>query len=64
MALYLRKRLDNKAEIAVWQVTESEEELKSLISVPTDEMEEISLIRNESQRRQKEENETFVTVAV
>ena len=53
MALYLRKRLDNKAEIAVWQVTETEEELMSLVSVPTDEMEEISLFRSESQRRQK-----------
>lgn len=53
MALYLRKRLENKAEIAVWQVTETEDELLSLISVPTDEMEEISLIRNESQRKQK-----------
>ena len=27
MALYLRKKLDNKAEIAVWQITETEEEL-------------------------------------
>ena len=53
MALYLRKRLDNKAEIAVWHVTETEEELKSITSVPTDEMEEISLFRSESQRRQK-----------
>ena len=41
MALYLRKKLDNKAEIAVWQVTETEEELKNLSSVPTDEMEDI-----------------------
>ena len=53
MALYLRKKLDNKAEIAVWQVTETEEELIRLSSVPTDEMEEISLFRNENQRRQK-----------
>ena len=53
MALYLRKKLDNKAEIAVWQVTETEEELMKLSSVPTDEMEEISLFRNENQRRQK-----------
>ena len=53
MALYLRKKLDNKAEIAVWQVTETEEELLSLISVPTDELEEISLFRSESQRKQK-----------
>ena len=53
MALYLRKKLDNKAEIAVWHVTETEEELIRLSSVPTDEMEEISLFRNENQRRQK-----------
>ena len=53
MALYFRKKLDNKAEIAVWQVTETEEELKSITSVPTDEMEEISLFRSESQRKQK-----------
>ena len=53
MALYLRKKLDNKAEIAVWQVTETEEELLKLCSVPTDEMEEISLFRNESHRKQK-----------
>ena len=53
MALYLRKKLDNKAEIAVWQVTETEEELMSITSVPTDELEEISLFRSESQRRQK-----------
>ncbi len=53
MALYLRKKLENKAEIAVWQVTESEEELKNLISIPTDELEEILLYRSESQRRQK-----------
>ena len=53
MALYLRKKLDSKAEIAVWHVTETEEELIRLSSVPTDEMEEISLFRNENQRRQK-----------
>ena len=53
MALYLRKKLDNKAEIAVWQITESEEELLGLTSVPHDELEEIQLFRNESHRRQK-----------
>ena len=53
MALYLRKRLDNKAEIAVWQITETEEELMNITSVPTDELEEIMLFRSESQRRQK-----------
>ena len=53
MGLYLRKTLDNKAEVSVWQITETEEELKNLCSVPADEMEEISLIRSESQRKQK-----------
>lgn len=53
MALYLRKKLDNKAEIAVWQVTETEQELMAITSVPTDELEEIQLFRSESQRKQK-----------
>ena len=46
MALYLKKVLDNKAEIAVWQITETEEELKALSSTPSDEMEEISWIKS------------------
>jgi len=53
MALYLRKELENGAEIGVWQITETEEELKALSSVPSDELEEISFIRSESLRRQK-----------
>ena len=53
MALYLKKKLDNKAEIGVWQITETEEELKALSATPSDEMEEISFIRSESQRKQR-----------
>ncbi len=53
MGLYTRKTLDNKAEIAVWEIAETEQELINLSSVPTDEMEEISLIRSESLRKQK-----------
>jgi len=53
MGLYLRKKLENKAEVAVWQITETEEELKDMASVPTDEMEEISLFRSPSLRKQK-----------
>lgn len=53
MGLYLRKTLDNKAEISVWQVTETEEELQKMSSVPTDEMEEISLLGSESLRKQR-----------
>lgn len=53
MALYLRRKLENKAEIAVWQITETEEELLNLTSVPSDELEEIKLFRVESHRKQK-----------
>ena len=53
MGLYLKKKLDNEAEIGVWQVTETEEELKELSSTPSDEMEEISFIRSESLRKQR-----------
>ena len=53
MALYFKKELDNGAEIAVWQITETADELKALSSVPSDEMEEISLFGSESQRKQK-----------
>ena len=53
MALYLHKTLDNDAELLVWQVTESEKELKKLCSIPSDELEEIEMFKSESQRRQK-----------
>ena len=53
MGLYLTKKLDNEAEIGVWQITESEEELIELSATPTDEMEEISFIRSESLRKQR-----------
>ena len=54
MALYLKKELeDTKTVIGVWQITETEEELRELASVPNDEMEEISLIGSESLRKQR-----------
>ena len=53
MGLYLKKELDNEAVIGVWQITETEEELKELSSTPSDEMEEISFIRSESMRKQR-----------
>ena len=51
MGLYLKKRLENEAEIGVWKITETEAELKELSSTPSDEMEEISFIRSESLRK-------------
>ena len=55
MALFLTKDLDDDghSRLGIWQITETEEELKSLTSIPSDEMEEISYIRNESLRKQK-----------
>ena len=53
MALYLKKEIEDAATIAVWQITETEEELLNLSSIPSDELEEISYIRNESQRKQR-----------
>lgn len=53
MALYLKEKLENGATIAVWQITETEQELVELSSTPSDEMEEISFIRSESLRKQR-----------
>ncbi|MBQ9185469.1 MAG: 4'-phosphopantetheinyl transferase superfamily protein [Bacteroidales bacterium] len=53
MGLYLKKVLDNEATVAVWHITETEEELKKLSATPTDEMEEISYIKSESMRKQR-----------
>lgn len=53
MGLHLRRSLDNGAEILVWRVTETEEELKNLCSIPADELEEIEMYKSESQRKQK-----------
>ena len=41
MGLYLRKELKNGAEISVWEVTESEEELLKIISIPNEELEDL-----------------------
>jgi 4'-phosphopantetheinyl transferase len=55
MALYLIKDLDDDyhSKLGVWQITETEEELRKLSSVPSDELEEISYIKSESLRKQK-----------
>ncbi len=53
MALYLKKKVEKGATVAVWQITETEQELQNLSSVPNDEMEEIRLYGSEAQRKQK-----------
>ena len=55
MALYLQKELDDDyhLRLGVWQITETESELRALTSIPSDELEEISYIKSESLRKQK-----------
>ena len=55
MALFLTKDLDDPARsrIGVWQISESEAELRAMTSIPSDELEEISYIKSESLRKQK-----------
>lgn len=53
MALFLSKELDNEARIYVWDITESEQELMNIGSIPNDEVEELSLISSESRRKEK-----------
>ena len=55
MALYLIKEVDDDyhSRIGVWQITETEAELRALSSIPSDELEEISYIKSESLRKQK-----------
>ena len=54
MALYLKKELEeSRSLVGVWQITETEEELRELASVPSDEEEEISFITNQSLRKQR-----------
>ncbi|MDP3437718.1 MAG: 4'-phosphopantetheinyl transferase superfamily protein [Bacteroidales bacterium] len=53
MGLYYSKELDNGAIISIWDITESEEQLLELSSVPNDEIEELQLIRNSARRRER-----------
>lgn len=53
MALFLKKNLDNKANIYVWKIEESEETLLGMCSVPTDELEEINMFLSPKSRREK-----------
>ena len=55
MALFLTKDLDDPAHsrVGVWKITESEAELRTMTSIPSDELEEISHRKNESLRKQR-----------
>lgn len=55
MALFLTKDLDDDghSRLGIWQITETEEQLRSLSSIPSDELEEISFVKSESLRKQR-----------
>lgn len=53
MGLYFKRKLKNGAEISVWEVTESIDELLSIVSIPNDELEELNLLKSESRKREK-----------
>ena len=53
MALFLKKELDNEATIYVWEITETEQQLMDMCSIPRNEMEELSMIRSEARRKEK-----------
>ena len=53
MALFLTKELDNEATIYVWEITETEQELMDMCSIPNNELEELSMMRSEARRKEK-----------
>ena len=54
MGLYKRSRLDNGAEICVWEITEDEEDLRKICApIPNDEQEELMLIKSPARRKEK-----------
>ena len=53
MALYLHKELDDDAQLYVWEITETEQELLASTAVPDDELEELNFTRSEARRKEK-----------
>jgi len=53
MGLYFNRELENEALISVWEITESEDDLLNLSSIPNEELEELALIRNAARRKEK-----------
>lgn len=54
MGLYSKRTLDNGATMAIWEITESEDELRTLCSpIPNDELEELEITRSAARRKEK-----------
>lgn len=54
MGLYSKKQLENNARIYVWEITESEEELRDICApIPNDELEELQILKSPARRKEK-----------
>lgn len=54
MGLYRRERLDNGAEICLWDITEDEDGLRRICgTIPNDELEELQIIKSPERRKER-----------
>jgi 4'-phosphopantetheinyl transferase len=54
MGLYSNKKHDNGASISIWEITETEDELREICGpIPNDELEEIEILKSGARRKEK-----------
>ena len=53
MGLCFRRCLNNGAELSVWEIVESEQQLLDICSIPNDEMDELLLTKSGARRRER-----------
>ena len=53
MGLFFSKEVDRGATISVWEITETEEELMNLSSIPHDELEDFQLTKSTARRKER-----------
>ncbi|PKP42508.1 MAG: hypothetical protein CVT93_03540 [Bacteroidetes bacterium HGW-Bacteroidetes-10] len=53
MGLYFSRELESGATISVWEITETEEELMNLSSVPHDELEDLLITKSSARRKER-----------
>ncbi len=53
MGVYFNRNLEDGSTLSVWEITESEEELMTLSSIPSDELEDLAITKSASRRRER-----------
>lgn len=54
MGLYKKQKLENGAEIFIWEISEDEDDLRRICTpIPNDELEELQLIKSSARRKEK-----------